>query len=212
MNEISILHGIAGYVIFATGLLQYVLKKGGKRHRLIGKIYFFTWFVLVISGASIGGIMITFLGLFGLYYAVTGIRFAVVKAQPNTLMDKAITVAGFACSIAILFFAGKFYMKGNVSFATIFLVFGLLFGINSFKDVRTLFFRANKHPLASHKMYLYFEHYTRFTISFIAALTAFSAIQNITPIVAVNWMLPTVLGTVYLFYVGKKYRKQFKID
>jgi len=25
-------------------------------------------------------------------------------------------------------------------------------------------------------------------------------------------MLPTVLGTVYLFYVGKKYRKQFKID
>jgi len=140
MNEISSLHGIAGYVIFATGLLQYVLKKGGKRHRLIGKIYFFTWFVLVISGASIGGIMITFLGLFGLYYAVTGIRFAVVKAQPNTLMDKAITVAGFACSIAILFFAGKFYMKGNVSFATIFLVFGLLFGINSFKDVRTLFF------------------------------------------------------------------------
>jgi len=211
MDETSLIHGIAGYLIFVTGLLQYLLQKGGKRHRIIGKIYFFTWFVLVISGAAIGGVMITFLGLFGLYYAITGIRFAVVKGQPDSPLDKAISAIGFTCSIAILFFAGKFYLKGNINFATIFVVFGLLFGINSFKDVRTLFVGVNKHPLASHKMYWFFEHYTRFTISFIAALTAFSAIQNVTTVVVINWMLPTVLGTVYLVYVGKKYRKQFKI-
>ena len=179
MIEISALHGIAGYLIFITGLLQYLLKKGGRRHRIIGKIYFFTWFILVISGAAIGGVMITFLGLFGLYYAVTGIRFAMVKSQPSTLLDKVITALGFICSLGILFFAGWFYTKGNINFAVIFLVFGLLFGVNSFKDVKTLFFGVNKHPLAKHKMYWFFEHYTRFTISFIAALTAFSSIQNI---------------------------------
>ncbi|MDE0770737.1 MAG: hypothetical protein OSB25_00860 [Salibacteraceae bacterium] len=44
-----------------TGLIQYILKKGGKRDRSIGKIYFLTWFILVINGAAIGGVMITFL-------------------------------------------------------------------------------------------------------------------------------------------------------
>lgn len=212
MNEISIIHALSGYLIFISGLLQYLLKKGGKRHRIVGKVYFVTWFVLVISGASIGGVMITFLGLFGLYYAITGIRFAIVKNQPKSITDKVIATLGFSCSLAILFFSVWFYQKGNSSFAIIFLVFGLLFGVNSFKDVRTLFMGINKNDLSSHKMYWFFEHYTRFTISFIAALTAFSAIQNITPIVVVNWLLPTLIGSIYLVYIGKKYRSQFKIS
>lgn len=74
------------------------------------------------------------------------------------------------------------------------------------------FFGLNEHPLVKHKIYWFFEHYNRFTILFIAALTAFIAIQNITTIVIFNWMLPTVLGTAYLIYVGKKYRKQFRIN
>ncbi|MDE0770736.1 MAG: hypothetical protein OSB25_00855 [Salibacteraceae bacterium] len=66
--------------------------------------------------------------------------------------------------------------------------------------------------MVKYKIYWFFEHYNRFTILFIAALTAFIAIQNITTIVIFNWMLPTVLGTAYLIYVGKKYRKQFRIN
>jgi hypothetical protein len=83
---------------------------------------------------------------------------------------------------------------GNTSFSITFIVFDLLFGINSFKDIITLFFGVNKHPLAKHKMYWFFEHYNRFTISFIAALTAFSAIQNPTTAAIVNSLLTNVLG------------------
>ncbi len=211
MNEITFVHAVSGYVIFITGLLQYLLPKGNKPHRTIGKIYFITWIILVITGASIGGVMITFLGLFGFYYATSGLRFAMEKGQPNTLFDKALTAIGFACSLTILFFSIWFYFKGNTSFAIIFLVFGLLFGINSFKDVRTIFFGVNKHKLAKHNMYWFFEHYNRFTISFIAALTAFSAIQNFTPFVVLNWLLPTVIGSIYLIIVGNYYRTKFNI-
>ena len=42
MIEISLVYGFAGYIIFVTGLIQYIFKKAGKRHRTIGKIYFLT--------------------------------------------------------------------------------------------------------------------------------------------------------------------------
>ena len=47
--------------------------------------------------------MITFLGLFGLYYAVTGIRFAMVKSQPSTLLDKVITALGLFARLEFYF-------------------------------------------------------------------------------------------------------------
>lgn len=213
MKEYILLtHGISGYVIFVLGLAQYLMKKGGKNHRIIGRIYLYTWFVLVASGAYIGNVMITFLGLFGLYYAISGARFAMVKKQPNSSFDKALSVLGLLCSISILASAYIVYNNGNLNFAIIFVFFGLIFSINVSKDVRAMFFGINKNRLSEHRMYWYFEHYTRFTISFIAALTAFSAIQNITGVVVINWLLPTLIGTIYLVAMGKKHRKQFKIN
>ncbi len=209
--DVSLIHGISGYVVFVAGLLQYLLKKGTKTHRIIGKAYLLTWFVLVASGAAVGGLLITFLGLFGLYYAISGTRFAMVKAPPKTLFDKILVITGLLCAISICVSAIYFLTKGNVNFGVIFSVFGLIFGVNVTKDVLSLFTQKNYHQLSGNKMQWYFEHYTRYTISFIAALTAFSAIQNITGIVVVNWLLPTVLGTGYLFLMGKKHRKQFRI-
>lgn len=53
-----------------------------------------------------------------------------------------------------------------------------------------------------------YEHYTRMYISYIAAITAFSAIQNIFGIALINWILPTVIGTLLIILTGRFYDKK----
>ena len=57
----------------------------------------------------------------------------------------------------------------------------------------------------------YFEHFGRMYISYIAAITAFSAIQNIFGIALVNWISPTVIGTALIVFTNQKYYQKFKI-
>lgn len=211
METVSLLHGLLGYMVFFSGLLQFILKKGGRMHRRIGYLYVIAWFFLLISGAIIGHVMITFLGIFGFYNVITAVRFAQIKSTPKQLIDKVIAVTGIIGGTAILYSAIQLILKDNLSFALVFLVFGSLFFISSFKDFKTVI--ASKASNEKYgKMTWYFEHFTRMGISFIAALTAFSAIQNISGIVIVNWLLPTILGTLYLIVLTRKYKQKFKLD
>lgn len=210
-DYISLTHAFFGYVVFVTGVFQYIAKKGGKTHRRIGWIYFLSWIGLVASGAVLGSIMITFLGLFGFYYALSAVRYAQERKIPMKLFDKIQHILGVLCGLFILFFAYVMYKNGNISFAIIFLVFGSIFSFNAFQDVQQSVLKKELSERKSHRMHWFIEHFTRMTISFIAALTAFSSIQNVTGIVVANWLWPTVVGTLCLVFLTRKYRTQFKI-
>ena len=54
----------------------------------------------------------------------------------------------------------------------------------------------------------YFEHFKRMLISFIAAVTAFTSIQNIFRDNTMNFLMPTVIGTVLIIIVTKTYKKK----
>ena len=62
-----------------------------------------------------------------------------------------------------------------------------------------------------HKMYWLFEHYGRMYISMIAAFSAFSAIQQPFSNQIVNWLWPTLAGTIILVILGKHYDKKYNI-
>ena len=79
------IHSIFGIIIFTTGLLQIILKKGGLRHRIVGQIYLYSWLILLISGAYLGGFLITIIGVFGFYFALTGSRIGHLKTNKITL-------------------------------------------------------------------------------------------------------------------------------
>ena len=81
---ILLFHSIIGILIFVTGFLQIVLKKGGKLHRILGQIYLYGWFLLLISGAYLGGLLITIVGVFGFYFALTGARIGNLKNKNNS--------------------------------------------------------------------------------------------------------------------------------
>ncbi|MEZ4883781.1 MAG: hypothetical protein R3E32_03505 [Chitinophagales bacterium] len=204
------IHAFSGLIVFITGLLQILLKKGGKIHRYIGLTYVATWLVLV--GGWIGSYLILLLGIFGFYFVLSGYRFAKLKKIPAQLFDKALIGAGILVGTWILISGIRLLIAGNMSFGIIFTVFGSIFTLLTVQDYFQFIRNKKLDKLFGIKQFWYFEHFSRMYISYIAALTAFSAIQNIFDIVVLNWLMPTVLGTILIALTKRYYIKKFKIE
>jgi len=210
-EAILLIHTISGIAVFFLGIIQAVLPKRGTLHRFLGRVYVLLWFPLIFSGALLGSWIITALGGLGLYCAVTGWRHAARKKNPITWLDKLIALLGLMMVVAL--FGGAVYLMiiAEYDFAVITGVFSLIFGATVIADVREAVFQKKVRKLSRHKMYWFFEHYSRMYISMIAAFTAFSAIQQPFENQIVNWLWPTVVGTLALVYLGRKYRNKYGV-
>lgn len=206
------IHGLSGIIVFIVGLLQILLKKGGKIHRYLGLTYVAAWLFLVITGGLIGSYMILLLGIFGFYFVLSGYRFAKLKKIPAQLFDKILIIIGILVGVWILISAVRLFIAGNVSFGIIFTVFGGIFTSVTIKDYQQFILKQKKDKLFGLKQFWYFEHFGRMYISYIAALTAFSALQNVFGIEVLNWLLPTVLGTILIIVTKRYYIKKFNIE
>lgn len=211
MEHIKDIHALAGIIVFVVGLLQIILKKGGKLHRYLGLTYVLTWVVLLVTGAMIGSYLITLLGVFGFYYVLTGYRFAKLKKVPARVFDKALIIMGLGVGIWILISGVRLFLAGNTGMAIVFGVFGGIFTAATFQDYLQFIRNRKIDKLFGVKQFWYFEHFGRMYISFIAATTAFSAIQQITGITAVDWLLPTVFGTLLIAFTKRHYIRKFNI-
>jgi len=209
--QIVLVHSVFGTFVFIIALLQLILKRGGKLHRILGRTYLFSWLGLLLTGAYIGGLLFIILGIFGFYYVLTGARFAMLKGKPIQLFDKGIMILGGLFALSLLGYAAKILMSNNQNFGIISLVFGLLFGMSTSQDIAK--YILNK-PLSKKdfgQMDWFFNHSSRMIISYIAALSAFASIQNVFGNTTVNFLAPVVLGTAYMIYTEKKYIKEFKL-
>jgi hypothetical protein len=205
------IHAVSGAIVFIIGLLQIILKKGGKIHQNLGKLYLLFWIALLITGIYIGGVFITTVGIFGFYYALTGSRIGSLKNKPIQIFDKSIMILGAGTAIYMLYAAIQLYLKNNVSFAIIFAVFGLIFLTSTVQDIRKYIFNRKTKKEDLGQMDWYFEHFIRMSISFIAAVTAFTSIQNIFNDNTVNFLAPTVIGTILIVWAKKSYKKKFNL-
>ena len=205
------IHAVSGAIVFIIGLLQIVLKKGGKTHQILGKLYLVSWLVLLVTGAYIGSLFIMMLGLFGFYYALTGTRISRLKNEPIQLFDKSIMILGAGTSLYMLYAAVRLYLNGNTSFAIIFSVFGLIFLNSTVQDILKYIYNRKWKKEDLGKMDWYFEHFTRMSISFIAAVTAFTSVQNVFQNNTVNFLAPTVIGTILIVWAKRFYKKKFNL-
>lgn len=210
-SQIVLVHSILGTLVFIIALLQLILKRGGKLHRILGRIYFFSWVGLLLTGAYIGSLLITIIGIFGFYYVLTGARFAMLKGKPVQLFDKGIMILGGLFALSLLGYAAKILMSNNQSFGIIALVFGLLFGMSTSQDIAKYILHKPLSKKDFGKMDWFFNHSSRMIISYIAALSAFASIQNVFGNTTANFLLPVVIGTAYMIYTEKKYIKEFKL-
>ena len=202
------IHSIFGIIIFTTGLLQIILKKGGLRHRIVGQIYLYSWLILLISGAYLGGFLITIIGVFGFYFALTGSRIGHLKTNKITLFEKLIFAFGGLISLSMLYYSATLFLKDQNSFAIIFAVFGGIFLFTTVQDISKYIFKKPLKKQVYGKLDWYFEHFKRMLISFIAAVTAFTSIQNIFRDNTMNFLMPTVIGTVLIIIVTKTYKNK----
>ena len=205
------IHAVSGAIVFIIGLLQIVLKKGGKIHQILGKLYLVSWLVLLVTGAYIGSLFIMMLGLFGFYYALTGTRISRLKNEPIQLFDKSIMILGAGTSLYMLYAAVRLYLNGNTSFAIIFSVFGLIFLNSTVQDILKYIYNRKWKKEDLGKMDWYFEHFIRMSISFIAAVTAFTSVQNVFQNNTVNFLAPTVIGTILIVWAKRFYKKKFNL-
>jgi hypothetical protein len=213
MEEIlKLIHALSGFIVLITGLAQIIMKKGGKAHRTIGQIYFWSWIPLIATGALIGSLLITFFGLLGFYMVFMGYRFGRKKSMSISVFDKAF-IATFTLGAFFLLIWGILILllKENKTFGVVAIFFGAIFTLVTIQDFLEYIFNKKLRKLRGHKMEWYFEHFGRMYISFIAATTAFAVIQNIFFVELLNWILPTLIGTVLLIRTNKHYYKKFKL-
>ena len=183
----------------------------GKIHQILGKLYLVSWLVLLVTGAYIGSLFIMMLGLLGFYYALTGTRISRLKNEPIQLFDKSIMILGAGTSLYMLYAAVRLYLNGNTSFAIIFSVFGLIFLNSTIQDILKYIYNRKWKKEDLGKMDWYFEHFIRMSISFIAAVTAFTSVQNVFQNNIVNFLAPTVIGTLLIVWAKRFYKKKFNL-
>lgn len=201
-------HSITGMLIFVTGLLQIILNKGGKIHRIIGQIYTYSWIILLISGAYLGGIIITVVGVFGFYFALTGARIGHLKNKSIGLFEKIIFIIGGLVAVLMLYYSIVLFMRKENSFSIILAVFGAIFLFTTVKDIFKYVFNKPLEKQVYQKLDWYFEHFKRMCISFIAAVTAYISIQNVFGNNTANFLIPTLIGTILIIAATKFYKKK----
>ena len=211
-DSILLIHSILGIIVFTTGLLQILLKKGGTTHRVVGQVYLYVWLVLLISGAYLGGLLITIIGVFGFYFALTGSRIGNLKSKEMTIFEKAIFSIGGLVAVSMIYYAITLFLKGEKSYSIIFTVFGGLFLFQTVQDIWKYILNKPLKKQIYGKSDWYFEHITRMSISFIAAVTAFTSIQNLFKNNTLNFLMPTVVGIILINIATKSYRKKLKIE
>ncbi len=210
-ETISQLHTLMGIVVFITGLLQIILKKGGKTHRIVGQTYTYTWLILLLTGAYLGSAVVAVIGLFGYYFALTGARIGQIKTNPVTHFDKIVFSIGGFITLTLLGFALYLFMQGSTSFAIISAVFGLISLNTSVKDITKYVLGKPVTQQKYGKQDWFFEHLIRMNASFIAAVTAFTSIQDVFKNNTLNFLLPTVIGTVLITFTVRFYKKKLNI-
>ncbi len=211
-DNILLIHSLLGVIVFTTGLSQILLKKGGTTHRIVGQIYLYAWLVLLISGAYLGGLLITIIGVFGFYFALTGSRIGHLKSNVITIFEKSVFAIGGLVAISMLYYAITLFLKGEKSYSIIFTVFGGLFLFQTAQDIAKYILGKPLKKQIYGKSDWYFEHLTRMCISFIAAVTAFTSIQNLFKNNTLNFLMPTVVGIILINFAKKSYKKKLRIE
>lgn len=208
------IHIACGVLVLILGLAQMILPKKGRLHRGIGKTYFvlmvIIFFTALPPAVYSGNWFLASVSFFSFYLVLTGQRYGSKKAQGQGLMtDKVITIFGFLSSIMLFAVTVLLFLKGYGGFGIVPFVFGLLVFLGSFEDYKYHFLQWNAKRFGN--MHWYFMHFTRMIGSYIAATTAFLVNVQLLGDGWYVWLMPTLLGTIFLVALTRHYRKKFKL-
>jgi hypothetical protein len=206
------IHISAGTFALVLAPLAMLTVKGGRAHRLWGKIYF--WSMAMVASTAVGmglwrpKIFLALLAVFSFYMAFAGYR-ALSRKRPAqgqgpAALDWAAALVTFAVSAALVVLGlvrpGPSWQRLGI----VPVVFGalgmILAGLDIGKFVR---------PPADRNAW-WFAHMGGMLGSYIATVSAFSVVNFTFLPIAVRWLWPTVIGTPLIAVWVAYYRVRFR--
>lgn len=206
-----IVHIAGGSIGLLTGLLNIIQKKGGKKHKLIGRFFYFSMLVAGLSSLVLSYLkqnyFLFMVGLFTLYMVVSGQRYLMhkeIETKGINIIDWAISLIMLLSGLLFIGLGTWSIVKSNL-FGLVFVTFGslgLLFVAQDFLN----FTKKN-----SIKNYWIVGHLQRMTGAFIAAMTAFLVVnaQYFPDFIPgfVYWLLPTIVLTPLIIKWSKNIKQ-----
>ena len=215
MRSLLVLHATAGSIAFVFAPLALMTAKGGPAHRRWGKIYF--WMMTVVASTALvlapykRNYFLTLVAVFSFYAAFSGYRVLFRKrplqGQGPKFFDWFAAIFTFMAS-TLLFLFGLFKPPVVGHMGVVSVVFGAIGMFLGFSDLRTFW-----QPPAD-KNFWWFSHMGGMIGSYIAALTAFSAVtlSRFLGSSLLVWLWPTAIGVpgliVWIIYYKRKFSRK----
>lgn len=201
-------HVAAGGISLLTAPTSMVVAKGGKAHRVSGKVFFWSMVYIFVSALVLGTYhwkpFLLMVSMLSFYLVYSGYR---TLYQKQIQLGKGVrwydwTVAAL-CGIFMLGFliwSVELMVNGTNAILIIFFSLGGLFSIIT---------EVKRYVTKSEQKYGWlFNHIGRMVGGFIAAVTAFSTnVLTFLPGLA-QWLWPTLIGTPLIIYWIRTYRKK----
>lgn len=221
MEQVLIIsHVVAGATTLISGLMAaFIGKKGGKLHRQVGSVFYWSmcWIfisaLLIISFVRFSAFLMV-IAVFSWYMTFSGVRvLKLKKTMKPQVIDWAASIITMAFGLFSMGLGIHYGLISDWSAALAYLC--LFFGFFTFNTAR-LNFNGFRKIYSAEKMWWWFAHMNSMCGALIASITAF-AVQNgeifrlPEQMSWLPWVLPTIMGVPLISYSMNKYRKQFKV-
>lgn len=190
-KTLQLIHIAGGTTSLLLGIIVLSLKKGDKRHKWLGNIYFYAMLI-----ASIVAIPMSYLhpnyflfivAIFTIYMLLTGYRYlSKKKIQDVSYIDWLLTGSILVFGFAFIGF-GIYHIVKQDYFGIVLLVFGTICLLFAKKDYENFKGKSNI------KNYWLTGHIQRMMGSYIASTTAFLVVNNTVIPNIIAWLIPTFL-------------------
>jgi uncharacterized membrane protein len=198
-------HAFFGGLGLITGIISIAVKKGGSVHKKTGKVFSFAMVISAVLSLIIArmphheNLFLFLIGIFTIYLVLSGNRALSFKKKSKKAVDwKDNSISGSMLLVSIIMLgigiAGLFQQINNSILYLFFSVFGILVTITDFKTYKSLPLKKNEYLKL---------HVGRMVGALIASVTAF-LVAGLSIKSAIVWFLPTLIGTAYIIYWGRK--------
>jgi hypothetical protein len=205
-----IAHAILGGIALLSGSVALITPKGNKVHKKGGIVFYYTMlcaaFLAIVISVQPGHVsfFLLVIGLFSSYMIVSGKRILALKflhtKQKPTDMDAMLPIIMLVAGLIMLGY-GSYLKVNSDNNGIVLLVFGAIGSIMAVGDLRIV-----RTPPEEKRFWLY-QHISKMTGGYIAALTAFFVVNGVLPGLW-GWLSPTVVGTLYIIYHQRRFRSK----
>ena len=211
----DMLHTVSLWIHVAAGMTALFVapgammaKKGKMWHRRWGQMYFWCMFAVAVSAVTMASVkpnlFLLLLAVFSFYLSFSGYR-VLYRKTPSAavpLLDWGVTGGTVIASIGMAIYGTAVLVSGD-GFGTVMVVFGILGTWGAGQDL----YQYVRPPQS--KQAWFFKHMNGFLASYIATVSAFSAVNFFFLPPIVRWLWPTVLGSIGIAVWARHYRKRF---